>query len=185
MIKLLNRLLGREGRGTSAGINPQETPAIIRDASSDGQAHVNQQHFSVVIDDLEYEWDIAPLHTMAEAGHFKLVRFNIPDKFRTQWFWGDTTLDEHVKRTLCADFNYPIIIWDGQVVDGAHRCCLALAAGINTIKAYNIQSMPPHDRAYIPKLNQRTPLHPKLTHQDVIDKTHLYMFTPLPKIPTP
>lgn len=152
--------------------------------TSDGQNYVEGGRFSVVIDEIEYEWDIAPLARAANRGEYPIKKFTIPDKFDDQWFWGDTTVDEHVIRSLNADFNIPILVWDGQIIDGAHRCCLALAAGINTLNAHVITNMPPYDREYTPRAGQRNPNDPKRTHKAVIAKVNTFMFTPLPMFTT-
>lgn len=51
-----------------------------------------------------------------------------------------------MKRTLNADYNYPIVLDDyGQVADGFHRICHAIYDGKTTIKAYRLKKMPPVD----------------------------------------
>jgi hypothetical protein len=170
-IKLLKRMI----TGGSSTARPSHP---VLDASSDGLPNLEGQTFSVVIDGEEYEWDIGPLHKRAEAGEFKLERFEIPTKFAQSWYWGDTSLEDHVERTLKADFNYPILVWDGQIVDGSHRCCLALATGMTHIKAYRIINMPPYDRCYPAKSTNRAP--EGLSHAQVVRQVNGYIFTPLP-----
>lgn len=151
------------------------SPKIRVDHTSDGQAHLNGQMYSMILDEVEYEWDIRPLYENAGAGKYKRISYEIPPKFLGEWYWGDTTIDEHVQRTLKADFSYPILVWDGQIVDGTHRCCLAIAAGVHRIQAYEIESMPPHDREYIPKTNQRKPQNQGRSHSAVIKKVQALM----------
>lgn len=51
-----------------------------------------------------------------------------------------------MKRTLNADYNYPVILDDyGQVADGFHRICHAILDGKTTIKAYRLNAMPSCD----------------------------------------
>ena len=51
-----------------------------------------------------------------------------------------------MKRTLNADYNYPVILDDyGQVADGFHRICHAILDGKTTIKAYRLKVMPSFD----------------------------------------
>lgn len=51
-----------------------------------------------------------------------------------------------MKRTLNADYNYPIVLDDyGQVADGFHRICHAIYDGKTIIKAYRLKKMPPAD----------------------------------------
>lgn len=52
----------------------------------------------------------------------------------------------HVRRTLAADYEIPIILDDlGQVADGNHRLCHAIVDGVATVKAYRLQTMPEPD----------------------------------------
>tara|TARA_Y100000310_G_scaffold73381_1_gene69516 strand:+ start:1658 stop:2137 length:480 start_codon:yes stop_codon:yes gene_type:complete len=141
--------------------------------------------FSTVLGDTEYEWKIKPLYQLAQNGILPLVRFEIPDSFQDEWYWGESTVQEHIMATLKADYSFPIIVWDGQVIDGAHRCCLSLSAGVNRIDAYVIDSMPPHEREYIPNGKHRIPNGKKLSHKLVIQKVQQlmekYQDTPKPQ----
>jgi hypothetical protein len=171
--KLLNSL---RSKGTPRKAHPQ--PLRV---TSDGQAHIASSCYSTVIENEEFEWDILPLIQAAERGDFPLIRYDIPPKFLSEWYWGDSSLDDHIRRALNADFSYPILVWDGQIVDGAHRCCLSLAAGVSSIKAYNIINMPPYDRSYPAKEEHRPPAgDTPLTHQAVVDALKTHMFTPPP-----
>lgn len=179
---MLSRILNAmKNQGTSAakGKGSIDLSRAV-EASSDGEAHLEGSMFSVVIDGTEYEWEVEPLYRRAERGDFKIKQYEIPDKFRRSWYWGDTSVEDHVSRALKADFSYPIMVWDGQIVDGTHRCCLALAAGLTHIKAYEIEDMPPYDRTYKSRPEHRSPNDPKRTHDHVVREVNGYMFTPLP-----
>ena len=143
--------------------------------NSDGLTHLGGQKYSMVLQDVEYEWDIPPLYKRASAGEYELISFSIPPKFIGEWYWGDTTVEEHIERTLNADYTYPILVWDGQIIDGTHRCCLSIAAGVYSIQAYQITSMPPHDREYTPKSKQRRPHNQGRSHSAVIKKVQALM----------
>lgn len=196
LMKALSGIHGGKGAGQGADkgadkietVERSDTPPIIKTATSDGQTHLGQSTYSAVIDSEEYEWDIAPLYERAERGDFPLVRYEIPAKFLSEWYWGDSTVEEHTERTLHADFSYPILVWDGQVIDGTHRCCLALATGTTVIRAYNIINMPPYDRSYPAKASHRqphaVPHGPTLTHKEVIEAVKRHIFTPLASFTT-
>ena len=154
---------------------PKPNNTIAIDHSSDGQTHQGSQCYSMVLDGIEYEWDIKQFHDLANAGKLEREVYRIPRKFLDEWYWGDSTVDEHVQRTLKADFSFPIIVWDGQIIDGTHRCCLALSAGVRNINAYRVDSMPPHDREYPAKPHQRNPNDHNRTHAHVIREIHSLM----------
>lgn len=51
-----------------------------------------------------------------------------------------------MKRCMNCDTNIPIILDNlGQIADGAHRVCMAIAEGKKTILAYRLQKMPEPD----------------------------------------
>ncbi len=53
---------------------------------------------------------------------------------------------EHFVRMQRVDTNYPIILDpDGQIFDGAHRVAKAMAHGKSTIKAVQMNEVPPPD----------------------------------------
>jgi hypothetical protein len=189
MIKKIANLLKRRGVNQAEEEQTKVILPSVLNATSDGQPHMDKATFSVVIGDEELEWDIRPLHEMARRQELVRTTYEIPAKFLHEWYWGDSTVEEHTLRALHADINFPIIIWDGQIVDGAHRCCLSLAAGMNTIKALEIINMPPYDRAYPPKVQNRQPLnrkppHEPLSHAHVVKAVRGHMFTPLPEFTT-
>ena len=79
-----------------------------------------------------------------EAFDFPLAAYNMLNMgFRVEntddFIW-------QMKRTLNADYNYPVILDDyGQVADGFHRICHAIYDGKTKIKAYRLKKMPPVD----------------------------------------
>ena len=54
-------------------------------------------------------------------------------------------LEDHIERCLSADLSYPIIVWDGRILDGCHRAIKTLAKGRSEIKAKVIRDIPPPD----------------------------------------
>ncbi|MBR1556503.1 MAG: hypothetical protein IJ647_01885 [Prevotella sp.] len=51
-----------------------------------------------------------------------------------------------MKRCMECDTNIPIVLDNlGQIADGAHRVCMAIANGEKTILAYRLQTMPEPD----------------------------------------
>jgi hypothetical protein len=69
------------------------------------------------------------------------------------WFFGvEPTcrlVTEHARRINEASFEYPIILSaEGWVMDGMHRICKALLAGVDTINAVQFASNPPPDESH-------------------------------------
>ncbi len=99
------------------------------------------------IDEDGYVWAVARL---IEYGK-DLEPFDIPlsaiDISRKPFKAGTMTareVAEHVKRTLEADLQYPVIMDpDGYIMDGWHRVMRALVEGRETIKAVRFEKMPP------------------------------------------
>ena len=77
------------------------------------------------------------------------VDWEIPSDFTSAWSWGEDHPADHVERCLNADTSYPILLWEGRVVDGCHRVLLALAQGRRHIKARVISSMPAPDEMIV------------------------------------
>lgn len=101
------------------------------------------QQFSTVIGDIRYAWDIEKLWLEVES--LEPVDWEIPASFQEDWYWGQTHPSEHIERCLEADLSYPILIWDGEIIDGTHRTVKALAQSKKTIKAKIITNIPPPD----------------------------------------
>ena len=176
MIKHLTKLL--KGNKTVVEKKKAIRPSCLG-VNSDAGTNTSLGKYSMVLGDVEYEWDIAPLYDLANIGRFELIKFEIPPDFLGQWYWGDTTIEEHVDRTLKADLSYPILVWDGQIIDGTHRCCLSLATGTHWVYAYKILSMPPHDRDYPPRSEQRRPINQGLSHAKVVKEVNKIIQTGL------
>lgn len=91
------------------------------------------------------EWDIAPLFALKGTSVF----WEIPGSFIEEWNWGDSHISEHLPRCVKAELQYPILILDGDIIDGCHRVCKALALGYTQIKAVDLTGvLPPPDRVY-------------------------------------
>jgi hypothetical protein len=101
------------------------------------------QQFSTVIEDVRYAWDIEKLWVEVES--LDPVDWEIPTSFQKDWNWGQSHPSEHIERCLEANLSYPILIWDGEVIDGTHRTIKALAQSKKTIKAKIITNIPPPD----------------------------------------
>lgn len=106
--------------------------------------------FSTVIENVRYAWDIENLWLEVES--LDAVDWEIPEHFKDDWSWGKTHPADHIERCMNADLSYPILIWDGAIVDGCHRTVKALAKGQKTIKAKVIVNIPPPDSEGEPDL---------------------------------
>jgi len=86
-------------------------------------------------------WSVEILHK--KFSHKPSTSWEIPSDFEEGWSWGDDHISEHLERCLDADLSYPILVWDGLVVDGCHRICKALSQGESHIQAILIENMIP------------------------------------------
>ena len=101
------------------------------------------QQFSTVVGDIRYAWDIEKLWLEVES--LEPIEWEIPNSFKEDWYWGQSHPSEHIERCLEAELSYPILIWDGGIIDGTHRTVKALAQSKKTIKAKIITKLPPPD----------------------------------------
>ena len=103
------------------------------------------QTFSTSFHDVgvKYTWEVDKLH--AKFSSHEPFTWEIPDYFLGDWTWGEDHISKHISRCMTADFTYPVLIWDGHIVDGCHRICRALADGYTQIQAIEILEMPPPD----------------------------------------
>tara|TARA_B100000073_G_scaffold320421_1_gene300093 strand:+ start:5142 stop:5588 length:447 start_codon:yes stop_codon:yes gene_type:complete len=92
---------------------------------------------------VKYTWDVLKLQ--ARFSIKEPVYWEIPDSFLISWTWGEDHPSSHISRCMNADYSYPILIWDGHIVDGCHRICRALSEGYTQIRAVEIIDMPPPD----------------------------------------
>lgn len=99
--------------------------------------------FTTHLDNVRYSWDIENLWLEVES--LEPTDWKIPEHFKDEWSWGQDHPSDHIERCMEADLSYPILIWNGAVVDGCHRTVKALAKGKKTIKAKVIVDMPPPD----------------------------------------
>ena len=97
--------------------------------------------FSTNIDGMRYAWDVEKL--WAKFDTLEAVDWEIPESFKDEWSWGQSHPSEHIGRCLEANLSYPILIWNGVIIDGCHRVVKSLAKGNKTIKAKIIVNMPP------------------------------------------
>lgn len=117
----------------------------------------DMRRFSTNIDGTRYAWDVEKLWVQFET--YDSVDWEIPDTFKDEWSWGQTHPSEHIERCLEADLSYPILVWDGAIIDGCHRAVKSLAKGDKTIKAKIIVNIPPPD--------EETPLDPLESNKGV------------------
>jgi len=101
------------------------------------------QQFSTVVGDIRYAWDIEKLWLEVES--LEPIEWEIPNSFKEDWYWGQSHPSEHIERCLEAELSYPILIWDGGIIDGTHRTVKALAQSKKTIKAKIITKLSPPD----------------------------------------
>ena len=99
--------------------------------------------FSTVKDGTRYVWDIDKLWLESES--LDSIDWDIPSSFKDEWWWGKSHPSEHIERCLKADLSYPILVWDGSIIDGCHRTVMALVNGESSIKAKVIVEIPDPD----------------------------------------
>ena len=102
------------------------------------------QTYSNLKDGILLEWKIPSL--IEASAHIETCIWEIPkESFLEGWYWGDEHPSEHVKRVLEADLSYPVLVFEGHVIDGCHRVMKALLRGDAHITAKIIKNMPPPD----------------------------------------
>lgn len=100
--------------------------------------------YSNLKDGILLEWKISSL--IEASAHIESCIWEIPrESFLGEWYWGDEHPSEHVKRVLEADLSYPVLVFEGHVIDGCHRVLKALLRGDAHITAKIIRDMPPPD----------------------------------------
>jgi len=105
------------------------------------------QTFSISSNFKTRHWSVEKLWEATK--NLPSIDWEIPQWFTDQWTWGDDDIQEHVERCINADLNYPILVWNGRIVDGCHRVIKALALGNKSIKARIIKVMPEPDEVEI------------------------------------
>ena len=89
-------------------------------------------------------WNVSTLKSAAEGK--EIIEWEIPENFLLSWPWGEDTISQHTQGIMRADYvKRPIIVWDGIIVDGAHRATKALIDGKTHIPARVIVNIPPPD----------------------------------------
>ena len=126
------------------------------------------QTFSIKFeeDGVVYVWDVLKLQ--ARFSVREPTYWEVPDDFLVTWTWGEDHISSHISRCMNADYSYPILIWDGHIVDGCHRVCRALAEGYTQIIAVEIIDMPPPDYDEELKSRKESPKVPKWTFGDMV-----------------
>jgi hypothetical protein len=99
------------------------------------------RQFSTIIEDTRLAWDVKRL--WLDFKTLESVDWVIPDLFKDSWSWGTSHPSEHLIRCLNANLSFPILVWDGFIIDGCHRTVKSLALGRKTIKAKIITNIPP------------------------------------------
>jgi hypothetical protein len=120
--------------------------------------------FSTTIEDTYMEWDVETLWTHSES--LPVTQWEIPDSFLEEWNWGSDHPSEHIERCLEADLCYPILVWDGIIVDGCHRAVKSIALGFSTIPCKVINTMPPTNHDIHPHEEEEST--GKWTHDDMV-----------------
>jgi len=87
-----------------------------------------------------YQWDVKRIWELTKDLTF--VEWSIPDSFLNGWFWGQTHPSDHIKKVLDADLSFPILVHNGNIIDGCHRAVKALAQGRTRIHAIVLSEMP-------------------------------------------
>ncbi len=98
-------------------------------------------------------WDIDRLiHLTSELPVFEISLDAIRELDEPFWFAAGGELptcrkiSEHLSLIQAADLSFPIILDpDGRVMDGMHRVCKALLAGLPGITAIRLPVLPPPD----------------------------------------
>jgi hypothetical protein len=96
--------------------------------------------YSHTDDGVTYQWEVKKLWEMTKDQTF--VEWSIPESFLQKWFWGQTHLCDHIGRVLEADLSFPILVHNGNIVDGCHRAIKVLAHGRKKIHAIVLSEMP-------------------------------------------
>ena len=115
------------------------------------------RQFSTVIDGVRFAWDIEKLWIEFES--MESIDWEIPSTFKEEWSWGQSHPSEHIERCIEADLSFPILVWDGSIIDGCHRAVKSISQGQKTIKAKIISDIPPPD--------VQTEADPKESNKDV------------------
>ena len=99
--------------------------------------------FSVHRNHVTSLWDVKRLWELTKD--LPTIDWEIPSGFTDQWSWGEDSPSDHVQRCIDSDLAYPILVWDGKIIDGCHRTIKALALGHKTVSAKIIDVMPEPD----------------------------------------
>lgn len=161
-------LLGKTMEHTERSrINPNR-----RKNHKDNTISINNQTISITRGDTEYFWIVPNLWKFVE--HKKVTQWSVPDSLLDQWTWGDSQPAEHLERVLKADLKYPVIVYNGRILDGNHRTIKSLALGKKSVNAVVLSEMPPYDFSYpaqpLDNIKKRSGLQPTLRDMVRISK---------------
>lgn len=96
----------------------------------------------------EHIWQVDKLIEIGKG--LDQVSWEIPLRFLDEWSWGSDHISEHIAGCLDADLSKPVLVWNGDIVDGCHRVCRALSFGLTHIQAIDLSfRMPLPDRIEI------------------------------------
>jgi len=123
-----------------------------------------RQTFSITEAGVRRAWNVEKLWEV--YAHVPAQPWCVPTSFEQEWVWGASHIAEHVTRSLDADLAFPILVWQGNIVDGAHRVVKALATG-QEVRARVLESLPPPDEETAPRLDECLEGVP-WTHGDVV-----------------
>lgn len=89
-----------------------------------------------------HTWEVESLLKIAEG--ISPRKWGIPPRFLDEWSWGEDHISEHLTPCLKADLSTPILVWNGDIIDGCHRVCLALSLGRTEIEAIDLSFRMPY-----------------------------------------
>ena len=104
---------------------------------------IDNSTFSLTIENYEYVWKVKSL--LRASKNLSVIDWPVSDFCLQEWSWAEEDIKNHIERCLEADLNYPILIWDGKIIDGCHRIIKAIALGQHKVKAKVIRDIPAPD----------------------------------------
>tara|TARA_Y100000592_G_scaffold3363_1_gene4882 strand:+ start:11190 stop:11600 length:411 start_codon:yes stop_codon:yes gene_type:complete len=104
---------------------------------------IDNSTFSLTIENYEYVWKVKTL--LRASKNLSVIDWPVSDFCLQEWPWAEEDIKNHIERCLEADLNYPILIWDGKIIDGCHRIIKAIALGQRKVKAKVIRDIPAPD----------------------------------------
>lgn len=99
--------------------------------------------YSVVKEGVLHTWNVEKLWEYSKD--LEASEWEIPSDFLESWSWGQTHISQHIDRCLSADLSYPILVYEGKIIDGCHRAVKAMAQGDTHISAKLLTELPTPD----------------------------------------